>query len=66
MKTGKVPVWLSMKRYRTRKKYQRLKRTVLQNSTQEDEKMSMLEEFDPRGTTVMVASLRIEPLRRWR
>ncbi|KAK8587180.1 hypothetical protein V6N13_086184 [Hibiscus sabdariffa] len=69
METCSVPVCLHMRR----KKHQRLRRTVLKNSSQEDNKsdtISMLHEFHLRGTTTTITtkvpSLRVEALRKWR
>ncbi|KAG8476654.1 hypothetical protein CXB51_030626 [Gossypium anomalum] len=70
METSKVPMCLNMKRYKRRKKYQRLKHTVLKHEDEDNEKVSMLEESCPRGTgeamVRKVPSLPIDSLRKWR
>ncbi|MBA0651938.1 hypothetical protein Goklo_019228, partial [Gossypium klotzschianum] len=70
METSKVPMCLNMKRYKRRKKYQRLKHTVLKHEDEDKETVSMLEESCRRGTDEAmvrkVPSLPVESLRKWR
>ncbi|WRX19592.1 hypothetical protein QQP08_012079 [Theobroma cacao] len=72
MEAAKLPVCLSMKRYRRRKKYQRLKRVIsAAHEDKESEATSMLEEYRRRGwkSKVMVPkniASPVEPLRKWR
>ncbi|XVF12272.1 hypothetical protein REPUB_Repub08aG0101400 [Reevesia pubescens] len=78
METAKVPVCLSMKRYRRRKKYQRLKRMVsfTHHEDDENEMISMLEECRrQRGMIkskvnvspkIGIGLPAVEPLRKWR
>ncbi|XVE64006.1 hypothetical protein DITRI_Ditri07aG0066700 [Diplodiscus trichospermus] len=76
METSKVPVCLSMKKHRRRKKYQRLTRMIsASHEDNENETVSILEEYRRRGLKSKVKSnpkvspnigLPVEPLRKCR
>ncbi|XVF53856.1 hypothetical protein PTKIN_Ptkin05aG0132600 [Pterospermum kingtungense] len=64
METKKIPVCLSIKRYRRRKKYQRLKRMINTiHEENEKETISMLKKSIPKVS--LKTALPVKPLRKW-